>query len=178
MLRSMPSRSSIDDCNSRRSHEGWRDRRLPSSVPLSGRVASRASNRVRVWAAAMEVASITLPSVGSSTLLPFQTRYNSHVMMPRLRKWRFPNWQPEFEAAIAETDVEKLKVKTAALDYAIFTRCRAIAGEPGYEVEREAIQLAIETLREIQNDKLGYPPWEQYFQKGTKPIWSSRVRSR
>ena len=86
-------------------------------------------------------------------------------MRPHLRKWRFPRWQPRIPVAIAETDIEKLKVKTAALEGAIFTRCQAIAGKPGYEVERDAIQLAIDTLKEIQNNKLGYPPWEQYFQK-------------
>jgi hypothetical protein len=86
-----------------------------------------------------------------------------HVVVPRLRsKCRFPEWQPEYEAAVAETDIEKLKVKTAALEDAIFTRCQEIAGKAGYEVERDAIQLALDTLRDIQKTKLGYPPWEQY----------------
>jgi hypothetical protein len=85
-------------------------------------------------------------------------------MQPRLRsKCRFPEWQPEYEAAIAETDIEKLKVKTTALEDAIFIRCQRIAGKAGYEVERDAIQLAIDTLRDLQKTKLGYPPWEQYL---------------
>ena len=85
-------------------------------------------------------------------------------MQPRLRsKCRFPEWQPEYEAAISETDIEKLKVKTTALEDAIFIRCQRIAGKAGYEVERDAIQLAIDTLRDIHKTKLGYPPWEQYL---------------
>lgn len=84
-------------------------------------------------------------------------------MKPRLRKWRFPDWQPEYEAALAEADIEKLRTKTAALEDAIFKRCQKIAGKFGYETERDAIQLVIENLREIQKTKLGYPPWEQYF---------------
>ena len=70
MLRTMPSRGAIDDCNSRRGHERWRGHRLPSSLPLSGRVASRPSSRVRVWASTMEVATIvsedSAPSSASS----------------------------------------------------------------------------------------------------------------
>jgi hypothetical protein len=31
------------------------------------------------------------------------------------------------------------------------------------EIERDAIQLAIDTLRDIRKTKLGYPPLEQYF---------------
>ena len=88
------------------------------------------------------------------------------VMASRLRsKCRFLEWQPEYEAAVAETDIEKLKAKTTALEDAIFTRCQKIAGRAGYETEHDAIHLAIDTLRDIQKTKLGYPPWEQYFQK-------------
>ena len=84
--------------------------------------------------------------------------------MPRPRsKFRFPEWQPEYEAAVAETDIEKLRVKTASLEDAIFKRCQSIAGKSGYETERDAMELAIDTLRYIQKTKLGYPPWEQYF---------------
>ena len=72
-------------------------------------------------------------------------------------------WQPEYEAAVAETDIEKLKVKTAALEDAIFNRCKTIAGKPGYETERDAIQLVIDTLRDIHKTKLGFPRWEQYL---------------
>jgi hypothetical protein len=39
------------------------------------------------------------------------------------------------------------------------------SGQAGHEIERDAIQLAIDTLQDIQKTKLGYPPWEQYFQK-------------
>jgi hypothetical protein len=90
-------------------------------------------------------------------------------MAPRLRwKCRFPEWQPEYEAVIAETDIEKLRVKTATLVDAIFTRCQRIAGKVGYEVEHDAIQLAIDTLRDIQKTKLGYPPWEQYLKASSR----------
>jgi hypothetical protein len=100
-------------------------------------------------------------------------------MQPRLRsKCRFPEWQPEYEAAIAETDIEKLRAKIAALEDAIFTRCQKIAGKAGYETERDAIQLASDTLRDIQRTKLGYPPWEQYLKnRQISPFGSSSFRA-
>jgi hypothetical protein len=108
----------------------------------------------------------TFSFVAHPTILPFYTRYNFCVMEPRTRsKCRFPEWQPEYEAVIAETDVEELKVKTAALEEAIFNRCQTIAGRLGYETERDAIQLAIDTLRDIQKTKLGYPPWKQCLKR-------------
>jgi hypothetical protein len=81
-------------------------------------------------------------------------------MKPRLRKWRFPDWQPEYEAAIA---AKSSGLRLQHYEDAIFKRCQKIAGKFGFETERDAIQLAIENLREIQKTKLGYPPWEQYF---------------
>ena len=84
---------------------------------------------------------------------------------PIRSKYRFPHWQLEYEAAIAETDIEELRLKTAALEGALFNRCQSLAGKLGYEIERDAIQLAIDNLRDIQKNKLGFPPWEQYFKK-------------
>jgi hypothetical protein len=82
----------------------------------------------------------------------------SALMVPRLRsKCSFPEWQPEYDAAVAETDIEKQKTKTAALEDAIFIRLQEIAGKAGYETERDAIRLAIDTLRDIQKTKLGFP---------------------
>lgn len=75
--------------------------------------------------------------------------------------YRFPDWQPEYEAVMMTTDIGDLKIKMDAFEGAIFNRCQVIAAKFGYELEREAIQMAATKVREHQTTQLVFPPWEQ-----------------
>lgn len=79
--------------------------------------------------------------------------------------YRFPQWQREYENAIAETDPTKLKEKAEALETAIFNRFQELAGLDDHATERDALNLAVDNLRHIQQTKLDYPPWEAYLKK-------------
>ncbi len=72
----------------------------------------------------------------------------------------FAAWQADLEAVLREADPDRVKLRVAALEKAIFDRFQEIAGQSGYEEERLAIDNAIHQLRQIQRDKLGYPPVE------------------
>ena len=81
------------------------------------------------------------------------------------QSYRFPKWQREYEAAIAEIDPLKLSEKADALEAAIFNRFQELAGLSDHHTERDALNLAVDNLRHIQQTKLGFPPWEQYFKE-------------
>lgn len=76
---------------------------------------------------------------------------------PVSQKLRYPEWQREFEAALAEGDAETLRQRVDAAEGAIFMRLqKTVEGE-----ERLAINEAIQRLRAIQKSKLGYPDWNK-----------------
>lgn len=68
----------------------------------------------------------------------------------------YPEWQPEFVAAITETDPVRLKEKIAAAEFAIFQRAQKLAPN-GHEDEREAMRNAASALRGLLISVLGYP---------------------
>ena len=59
---------------------------------------------------------------------------------------RFPEWQPEYKAAILEADMAKLLDRVAAAEAAIRQRMRAIFGRSDGDVERQAIGKALSAL--------------------------------
>ncbi len=71
---------------------------------------------------------------------------------------RYAEWQLQLEALLREPERERLRLRVAALEKAIFERLQEIAGRPGHEDERQAIDNAIRKLRQIQREKLAYPP--------------------
>jgi hypothetical protein len=73
---------------------------------------------------------------------------------------RFPSWQSEVQAAANETDPEKLLGRVHAAEVAIFTRLQEL-GEGAHEAERESLADAVETLRLLKRDRLGFPDWTQ-----------------
>ena len=83
-------------------------------------------------------------------------------MLTSATLYRFPKWQPQYEALVAETNSTntKLKEKADALESAIFVRFQEIAGLSDHRTERDALHLAVDNLRHIRETKLGYPPWE------------------
>ena len=73
---------------------------------------------------------------------------------------KYPHWQREFEAALREGDLQSLRQRVDAAEAALFLRLQALAGSAQGDPERQAISDAIETLRAIQREKLGYPGLE------------------
>ena len=72
-----------------------------------------------------------------------------------------PHWQREFEAALIEADLQKLRQRVDAAEAALFLRSQALVEYPQGHAERQAISDAIRTLRAIQREKLGYPDWNK-----------------
>jgi surfactin synthase thioesterase subunit len=73
----------------------------------------------------------------------------------------FPDWQPQFHAALLETDPKQLPQRVIAAEEAIFTRMQALASALNGDTERHAIEDAMRQLRVIQVEKLNYPDWNK-----------------
>src|SRR6266851_7730592 len=80
---------------------------------------------------------------------------------PSIKSLKFPDWQPEFEAAILEVDPEKLRERLEAAEVAMFLRSQALVHSSDGHVEKQAIRDAVTKLRLIQTEKLGYPDWNK-----------------
>ncbi|HTS07890.1 MAG TPA: hypothetical protein VMP68_20120 [Candidatus Eisenbacteria bacterium] len=76
---------------------------------------------------------------------------------------RFPAWQSEVRAAISEADPEKLLSRVHAAEVAIFTRLQELGQgaikDAANQAERELLATAVETLRLLKRDRLGFPDW-------------------
>ncbi|HKF01900.1 MAG TPA: hypothetical protein VKB49_06280 [Candidatus Sulfotelmatobacter sp.] len=75
----------------------------------------------------------------------------------------FGSWQSEVQAAINESSSEKLLERVHAAEIAIFNRLQEFANDKklasSHHPEREALDSALETLRLIKRDRLGFPDW-------------------
>ena len=60
---------------------------------------------------------------------------------------RFPVWQTQYEAALMETNRDKLPKFVAAAETAIFSRLQGLAGIADHGEERQAMTDALRTLR-------------------------------
>ena len=60
---------------------------------------------------------------------------------------RFPGWQTQYEAALFETDREKMPNFVAAAELAILNRLHVLVGTAGREQERQAMSDALRALR-------------------------------
>ena len=60
--------------------------------------------------------------------------------------FRFPEWEPQYKAAILEADLAKLLERVAAAEGAIRQRMRAIFGRTDGDTERQAIGKALAAL--------------------------------
>jgi hypothetical protein len=69
-------------------------------------------------------------------------------------KLGFPDWQPQFHAALLEVDPKKLEECVRAAEAAIFLRQQALVQSPVGHAERQAIEDALRALRVIQKEKL------------------------
>jgi hypothetical protein len=60
--------------------------------------------------------------------------------------FKFPEWEPQFKAALLEVDRAKLFERVAAAEAAIRQRMRAIFGRTDGDMEWQAIGKALSTL--------------------------------
>jgi hypothetical protein len=59
---------------------------------------------------------------------------------------KFPDWEPQYKAAVLEVDQAKLLERVAAAEAAIRHRMRAIIGRADGVTERQAIGKALSAL--------------------------------
>jgi len=75
----------------------------------------------------------------------------------------FASWQSEVQAAVDEAQSEKLLERVHAAEIAIFNRLQELAKDAkaasSHLDEREALATALEILRVIKRDRLGFPDW-------------------
>jgi hypothetical protein len=62
----------------------------------------------------------------------------------------YPDWQPQYEAALMETDQQKLAKFVAAAEIAILSRLQVVVRKAGHEQERIAISDALHALRYLK----------------------------
>jgi hypothetical protein len=74
---------------------------------------------------------------------------------------QFPDWQPQMNAALLETDPQKIHERAMAAEGAIFLRQQALVNCPNGEAERRAIRDAIEAFLVVRVEKLNYPDWKK-----------------
>ena len=70
-------------------------------------------------------------------------------------------WQLELEAVLRDPDPETLRQRVDAAEAALFLRLQELIGRTDAEGERKAIAEAIQRLRTVQTEKLGYPDWNK-----------------
>jgi hypothetical protein len=69
----------------------------------------------------------------------------------------FPDWQPEYQAALFETDQHKRRESLYVAEIAIVNRLQALRSSSNGHIERAAIADAIRNLRRLQIETMGYP---------------------
>ena len=73
---------------------------------------------------------------------------------------RYPDWQPQYEAALHEYDPKKLMDRVTDAENAIFHRLQSLAGNADHHGERKAIEDGVRTLRVLKREELDFPDWE------------------
>jgi hypothetical protein len=86
-------------------------------------------------------------------------RPSAGVVMPidaslTIPKWKFPEWQPQFQDAILEFDPGKLPSRAEAAATAIFMRLQSPETSPE---ELRALADALRAIRAIQTKRLNIP---------------------
>ena len=73
----------------------------------------------------------------------------------------YPERQHEYQAALLELDREKLRERVIVAETAIFNRVQAMSQGQDGRAERQAIEDALESLRVLKRENLGFPDWEK-----------------
>lgn len=76
----------------------------------------------------------------------------------------FPEWQPEYQAILLETDQHRRHERLHAAEFAIVKRLQALKASSDGHIERAAIADAIHNLRRLQIEAMGYPAWKRSTQ--------------
>jgi len=74
---------------------------------------------------------------------------------PQFSQIVYSEWEPEYRAALTESDPERLREKIRMAGLALFNRSQVIGYQPS--PERTAMHEATVTLRALITHKLGYP---------------------
>jgi hypothetical protein len=72
----------------------------------------------------------------------------------------YPPWQNKYQGALLETDRETLKGRVEAAEAAIYERLQQISQNSHHDTERQAIEDALQDLRSLKKNELGFPDWE------------------
>jgi hypothetical protein len=72
-------------------------------------------------------------------------------LAPSPTTFHFPEWQAPYEAALVETDSDKLQECVAAAETAILNRLQVLGGKAGHEQERLAMSDALRALRFLKH---------------------------
>lgn len=74
-----------------------------------------------------------------------------------MARLKYPQWQTPCQAALLETDPEKLHDEIVEAENAIFLRLHELWSRTDHHEERLAINDAISALRRLQTTKLNFP---------------------
>jgi hypothetical protein len=72
----------------------------------------------------------------------------------------YPEWQADYQAALLELDPAKLLQRLTEAETAIFKRLQIISQSSDSQIERQAIEDALASLRVLKRE-LGFPDWEK-----------------
>jgi len=72
----------------------------------------------------------------------------------------YPEWQNEYQAALVELDREKLSERVEGAETAIYKRLQQISQSSDHFAERQVIEDALNSLRVLKRDELGFPDWQ------------------
>ena len=73
---------------------------------------------------------------------------------------RFPEWQPQYQAALIELNHSKLLRRVTEAEYAIFERLQSLEGTPNYQfrfAELLAIEDALARMRLLKREQVDLP---------------------
>jgi hypothetical protein len=73
---------------------------------------------------------------------------------------QFSEWQGPLQDLILEFDRETMLAKVQEVEALIFERLRQLSASSDGRVEHEALHDALNVLRILKRDRLGFPDWK------------------
>ena len=71
--------------------------------------------------------------------------------------FRFPKWQPQYQAALMELDHGKLLGRVTEAEYAIYRRLQSLTNTTNSHPELLAIEDALASLRLLKREQVDFP---------------------
>lgn len=78
----------------------------------------------------------------------------------------FPSWQEAYRAVTQESDPDRLYERVMAAEAAIFRRLQELQSGLNSDTERRDLKDAIEGLYTVKTQKLNWPDWKPWVEKG------------